>query len=158
MKYLFITIFCFFILFPLISIHAQNNRKLQGAWELVSQKIDGKDQILSGRRMRLITVNHFAWVAEDKSRAEELLAKGTPHDSAVAYHDACGAGTYKVKGDTYTETTEFFYDPQNIGTSIDWKFKLKGDLWYSSGHYVHYKDGKKIEDILLEEVWKKIEK
>jgi hypothetical protein len=138
-------------------VYAQDNSKLQGAWELISQKIDGKDKAFSGRRIRLITASHFAWVKQDTKMVKELLAKGTPHDSAVAFHDVAGAGTYKINGDTYTETTEFFYDPQNLGTSIDWKIKLEGNLWYSSGHYVHYKDGKKNEDLLLEEVWKKIE-
>ena len=157
MKSLQRVLFCVLLSFPLMTVYAQQGGKLQGAWELDAQKIDGKDQALTGKRIRLLTANHFVWVRQDKKLLEELLAKGTPHDSVVAYHDVCGAGTYKVHGDTYTETTEFFYDPQNIGTSIDWKFKLEGDLWYTSGHYVHYNNGKKIEDLLLEEVWKKLE-
>ena len=150
-------IFIALLTVPLITVNAQNGGKLQGAWELVSQKIDGKDQVLSGRRLRLLTSSFFVWIKQDTKQIKELLAKGTAHDSAVAYHDVAGAGTYKVDGDTYTETTEFFYDPQNIGTSINWKFKLENDLWSTTGHYVHYKDGRVIEDILLEEVWKKIE-
>ena len=157
MKSLHRVIFALLVSLPFVAVHAQNSSKLQGAWELISQKVDGKDQPLAGRRMRLVTASHFAWVHQDKKQLEELLARGTPHDSVVAYHDACGAGTYKADGDTYTETTEFFYDPQNIGTSIRWKFKLEGDLWYTSGHYIHYRDGKKLEDILLDEVWKRIE-
>jgi hypothetical protein len=127
-----------------MTVNAQDKSKLQGTWELISQKIDGKDQTLSGRRIRLITASHFAWIKQDTKQVKELLAKGTAHDSAAAFHDVAGAGTYKVIGDIYTETTEFFYDPQNIGTSIEWKFKIDGDLWSTSGHYVHYKDGKKI--------------
>jgi predicted NAD-dependent protein-ADP-ribosyltransferase YbiA (DUF1768 family) len=150
-------IFFILIFFAPVYIFAQQGTGLQGAWQLASQKIDGKDHPISGRQIKLVTANHFAWLSQDKKQLEELLAKGTAHDSAAAYHDMGGAGTYKVSGNTYTETTEFFYDPQNIGTSIDWKYKLKGKLWYTSGHYIHYKDGKKIEDILLEQVWKKIE-
>ena len=157
MKSLHRIIFVILFSIPLFMVYPQVNSKLQGAWELISQKIDGKDQALSGRRIRLITASHFAWVKQDTKMTKELLAKGTAHDSVVAFHDVAGAGTYKVNGDTYTETTDFFYDPQNLGTSIDWKIKLEGNLWYSSGHYVHYKDGKKNEDLLLEEVWKKIE-
>ena len=157
MKSLHRIIFVIIFSLPLIQVIAQDKIKLQGAWELISQKIDGKDQTLSGRRIRLITASHFAWIKQDTKQVKEFLAKGTAHDSAVAFHDVAGAGTYKVNGDTYTETTEFFYDPQNIGTSIEWKFKIDGDLWSTSGHYVHYKDGKKIEDILLEEVWKRID-
>ena len=131
--------------------------KLQGAWTMQSQKIDGKEIRLQGRGIKILTASQFVWVQEDKRLLEELLARHTSHDSVVAYHDVCGAGEYKLDGDTYTETTEYFYDPQNIGTSIDWKIRLEGDLWYTTGHYVHYKDGKKDEDLLLEEVWKKLE-
>jgi len=157
MKSLQRVFFCVLVTSTLMPAYAQQTPKLQGAWELKSQRIDGKEKSLSGRRLRLLTATHFVWVQEDRKMLEELLAKKTPHDSVVAYHDVCGSGTYNVSGDTYTETTEFFYDPQNIGTSIDWKFTLEGDLMSTSGHYVHYKDGKKIEDLLLEEVWKKIE-
>jgi predicted NAD-dependent protein-ADP-ribosyltransferase YbiA (DUF1768 family) len=157
MKSLSLIILFILLLFTSEFVNAQRRGKLQGAWQLVSQKIDGKNHPVAGRQIKLVTANHFTWIQQDKKQLEELLKKGTPHDSAVAYHDMAGAGTYKISGNTYTETTEFFYDPQNIGTSIDWKFKLKGNLWYTSGHYVHYKDGKKIEDILLEQVWKRIE-
>ncbi|HTY09621.1 MAG TPA: hypothetical protein VMF88_01000 [Bacteroidota bacterium] len=157
MKSLHRIIFVILFSVPFLAAYAQENTKLQGAWELTSQKIDGQEKVLSGRRIRLITASHFAWVKQDTKMVKELLAKGTAHDSAVAFHDVAGAGTYKVNGDTYTETTEFFYDPQNLGSSIDWKYKLEGNLWYTSGHYIHYKDGKKNEDLLIEEVWKKIE-
>jgi len=150
-------IFVLLFSFPFTPVYAQNSSKLQGAWELISQKIDGKDQTMSGKRIRLITASHFAWVKQDTKFVKELLARGTAHDSAVAFHDVAGAGTYTLHGDIYRETTEFFYDPQNLGTSIDWKIKLEGNLWYSSGHYVHYKDGKKNEDLLLEETWKRID-
>jgi hypothetical protein len=145
------------LLIPLLLINAQSSNKLTGAWQLISQKIDGKNQMLTGIRVRLISNNHFVWVNQDKKHLEELLAKATPHDSVVAYHDMCGEGTYKVKGDIYTETTEVFYDPANIGTSIDWKFKLESDLWYTTGHYLHYKNGKQDEDLLLEEIWKRLD-
>jgi len=142
---------------PLVSMHAQVTSKLQGAWQLQSQKIDGKIQTIRGIRLRILSAKHFVWVNQDRQRLEELLARHTAHDSAVAYHDDCGAGTWMVNGDVYTETTEVFYDPGNIGTSIDWDFHLDGDLWYTSGHYIHYKNGKKDEDLLLEEVWKRLD-
>ena len=47
--------------------------------------------------------------SEDKQLLEELPARHTSHDSVVAYHDVCGAGTYDVEVDTYTETTEYSY-------------------------------------------------
>jgi len=136
---------------------AQQAVKLQGTWELVSQKEDGKDHPISGRQIKLVTPTHYAWFRQDKKQLEELLAKRTQHDSISAYQDAFGAGTYKVVGNTYTETTEFFYAPQYIGTSLAFEFKLDGDLWYTSGHLIHYEGGKKIDDILLEQVFKRID-
>ena len=150
----------FLVLFSVTAVmvvNAHGNKRLMGTWELQSQKIDGKPQKLTGTRLRLVTAKHFVWIQQSTKEVRELLARATPHDSAVAYHDVAGGGTYSVAGDVFTETTEFFYDPANIGSKIDWKFRLEGDLWYTSGHYIHYQDGKPIENLLLEEVWKKLD-
>ena len=136
---------------------AQQAIKLQGAWELVSQKEDGKDHPILGKQIKLLTGSHYAWVRQDKKQLEDLLAKRTQRDSISAYQDAFGAGTYKVVGNTYTETTEFFYAPQYIGTSLEFEFRLDGDLWYTSGHLIHYEGGKRIDDVLLEQVFKRID-
>ena len=61
-----------------------------------------------------------------------------------AYQDAFGAGTYKFVGNTYTETTEFFYAPQYIGTSLEFDSKLDGDLWYTSRHLQHYEGAREL--------------
>jgi hypothetical protein len=138
-------------------VYAQQTVDLKGAWELVSQKEDGKDHPIMGRQIKLVTAAHYAWVRQDKKHLEDLLAKGTQHDSISAYQDAFGAGTYTIVGNTYTETTEFFYAPQTIGTSLVFTFKLEGDLWYTSGHLSHYESGKKLDDIILEQVFKRID-
>ena len=138
-------------------VHAQQTAKLQGTWELVSQKEDGKDHPFVGRQIKLLTASHYVWVRQDKKQLEELLAKKTQRDSISAYADAFGAGTYKIVGDTYSETTEFFYAPQYIGTSLEFKFKVEDDMWYTSGHYSHYEGGKKIDEVVLEQVFKRID-
>jgi len=84
------------------------------------------------------------------------LATGAQSDSIIAFHDTYGVGTYKIEGDKYIETTEFFYLPQYVGTSVEFTFKVEGDLWYTSGHFGHYEDGKKIDDIVLEQKFKRI--
>ena len=93
---------------------------------------------------------------QNKTQVEELLAKGTLRDSLTAFHDAFGGGTYKVTGNTYSETTEFFYEPQYIGSSIDFTFALNGDRWNTTGHFVSYNNGKKTDE-LIEEEWKRVE-
>jgi hypothetical protein len=112
---------------------------------------------MPGRQIKLLTAKHYSWVKQDKKAAEALLEKGTLCDSLAAYHDEFGAGTYKVVGNTYTETTEFFGEPQYVGTSLAFKFKLKGGLWYITGSYAHIAHGKKINEELIEEVWKRID-
>jgi hypothetical protein len=157
MKYsLRITTVILFSLLPIL-VYAQNAVKLQGAWEMISQTEDGRDHPIPGRQIKLLTGTHYTWVRQDKKLVEELLAKRTQHDSISAYQDAFGAGTYKVVGNTYTETTEFFYAPQYIGKSVEFKFKLDGDRWYISGHYSHFEGGKKINEVRLDQVWKRIE-
>ncbi len=145
-----------FCLLPALA-YAQQAVELKGTWELVSQKEDGKDHPVSGRQIKLLTGTHYAWVRQDKKMLAELLAKKTQRDSISAYQDAFGAGTYKVVGNTYTETTEFFYAPQYIGTSLAFKFKFDGGLWYTSGHYSHFEGGKRINEVLLEQVFKRID-
>jgi len=139
-----------------VLVQAQNSSKLQGTWELVSQTQNGIDHPIAGRQIKLITASHYVWVRQDKKQVEDMLAKGTQRDSIDAFADAYGAGTYKVVGNKYIETTEFFYAPQYIGKSVEFTFKLEGGRWYTYGHYSHYKDGKKLDDVALNQVWKRI--
>ena len=50
----------FVVLFsvPLTTVFGQQSGALQGAWELQSQQIDGKDQPLTARHIKLLTKNH----------------------------------------------------------------------------------------------------
>jgi hypothetical protein len=150
----------FLFLLPAL-VYAQNEVKvpvnLKGVWERVSLKVNGKPEAFAGRQIKLLTARHYSWVKQDKKAVEELLAKGTLRDSLAAYHDEFGAGTYRVDGDNYIETTEFFGEPQYIGTSLKFKFKLEKGLWYITGHYTHLVNGKKINEELIEETWKLIE-
>jgi len=151
----------FFTMVIIISIQpallfAQKEAKLQGTWELVSQTQNGKDHPIAGRQIKLLTSSHYAWVRQDKKHVEELLAKGTQRDSIDAIVDAYGAGRYEVKGNKYIETAEFFYAPQYIGKSVEFTFKLEGDRWYTYGHYSHFEGGKKIDEVQLNQVWKRL--
>jgi len=147
------------ILFSFLPVlmFAQQAVNLQGAWEKVSSKINSKAESITARQIKLLTVSHYSWVRQNKEAAEALLAKGTLRDSLAAYHDEFGAGTYKVDGDTYTETTEFFGEPQYVGTSLSFKFKIEDGLWYITGTYTHVANGKKVDEELIEETWKRID-
>jgi hypothetical protein len=156
MKFLQRTAPFVFLALMTASVSAQQTVNLQGYWEMISQKVNGKENLSYGKQIKLLTATHFVWVRQNKEEVEKLLAKGTTEDSLTAFHDAFGAGTYKVNGNTYTETTEFFYEPKYIGTSIDFTFKLDGDKWYTRGDFVYNENGKKTDEI-IEEVWRKVE-
>ena len=118
----------FLLLFCIVpgSAHAQQAVNLQGAWELVSQKEDGKDHPISGRQIKLVTllITHGSARIRNNLKRNwpgELCAIRLPRIRIILEPDS-----YKVDGDTYTETTEFFYAPQYIGTSLAFKFKLDG--------------------------------
>jgi len=149
----------FILLFLLtVTVNAQKKVSLQGTWEKVSAKYDGKPEGFNGRQIKLITAKHYVWLKHDLKVIDSLYAKGTLRDSLAAHNDEFGGGTYKIEGDTYTETTEFFGDPKYIGRSISFKFTLKGNIWNISGHYVHYDaNGKKTDEFLLDETWKRID-
>ena len=157
MKFLY-RIFPLILLFILpVTLNAQKKINLQGAWEKIALKINGKDAPLEGRQIKLLTANHYSWVKQDKKASEALLAKGTLRDSLAAYHDEFGAGTYKIVGDDYTETNEFFVEPQYIGKSVTFKFKIEKGLWHIKGTFTHFANGKKIDEEVLEETWKRID-
>lgn len=93
MKYAQRTVALISLCLLLSFVDAQQAVKLQGTWELVSQKEDGKDHPFVGRQIKLLTATHYVWVRQDKKQLEELLAKKTQRDSISAYADAFGAGT-----------------------------------------------------------------
>jgi len=151
---LFITAVIFTFLSPLL--HGQQAVNLQGYWEMLSQKLNGRENLTFGRQIKMLTGTHFVWVRQNRKNVEELLAKGTLRDSLDAFHDEFGAGTYKVTRNTYTETTEFFFEPNYIGTSIDFTFTINGDQWHIIGHFVGNDNGKRTDE-LIEEDWKRVE-
>jgi hypothetical protein len=149
--------FLLIILFAGCSTPPQKN-KIEGVWELISQKWNGKGEI-SGRDIKVITDKHFSFIFQDTAEAKSLLAKKTLKDSLSAFFDDlyAGAGSYKLVDSIYTETIEFFSNPEHIGQSTDFIVRVDGDRLYQSGKWPTYKDGKKVKDVFLEEVYKRIE-
>lgn len=138
---------------------AQQKVTIEGVWQAMSQKMDGKDVLMSGKDMKVITAKHFVFIYQDKGKCLSLLAKKTQRDSIAAYFDMFGAGggTYKLAGNTYTETIDYFSDPSYVGLSISFTVKVEGDKLYQSGKYPILEGGKKVKDVQLDEVYKRIE-
>ena len=128
---------------------------MTGVWELVSGKADGQAYPATAHMLKFITRNHWAWVTQDDSVPKQLK---TAADSLAAFQaNAGGSGTYTVTGSTYTETITYFPDPAYIGMSIPFTCRVDGDRFYQTGNFPILRDGKKVRDAVLEEVYRRIE-
>ena len=143
-----------------VTVSAQQKSSIQGVWRMVSQKWDGKEGVTpSATQMKYITAKHFAYIHQDKAKTTAVLAKKIQGDPIKAYQDAfsAGAGTYRLAGNTYTETIEQNPDPAYIGMSISFTVKVEGNRFYQSGKFPIFENGKKANDFLLEEVYERVE-
>ncbi len=136
---------------------AQQKNKIEGVWQALSQKMDGQETLTSGTIVKYITSKHCIWIYQDKAKCLSLFGDKTA--SAMAYNQAfgAGAGTYKLVGNSYTETIEYFVDPNYIGLSVAFTTRVNGDRLYQSGKLPMFEGGKRVKDIQLEEVYKRIE-
>ena len=134
---------------------AQGSCKLEGVWQLVSGKSDGQAYPTSAREMKIITKDHFMFVSEEERGVKELK---TIADTLRAFRTmGSGGGTYTVRGTTYTEKLEFFSDPAYTGRSVAFTCRVEGDRFYQAGAFPVFQNGKKVRDIKLEEVWRRVE-
>ena len=133
----------------------QSSCKVEGVWELVSGSADGKAYPAGARQMKIITKGHFAVLWSAPGVPKVLM---TPADSLAAFRGVGGgAGTYTVKGNTYTEKIDYFSDPAYAGKAIPFTCRTEGDRFYQSGLFPMFERGKKVRDSKLEEVWKRVE-
>jgi hypothetical protein len=134
---------------------AQTACQPAGVWELESGKIDGQAYPKTLHQRKFITKNRWVWIAKDDAGPKELK---TAADSLQMFRTAAsGSGTYTVQGTTYTEKIEFFSDPAYIGLSLPFSCRTEGDRFYQSGMLPIFQDGKKVRDLRLEEVYRRIE-
>jgi hypothetical protein len=137
------------------SAYAQTACRLEGVWQLVSGKSDGQAYPASAREIKIITKGHFAFLSEEARGVKELK---TAADSLQAFRTmGAGGGTYKLQGTTYTETLDYFADPAYVGRSISFTCRTEGDRFFQTGSFPVFANGKKVRDIKLEEVWRRIE-
>jgi hypothetical protein len=151
-----VTLACFLA----FTVSAQQKSNIEGVWHMLSQKVDGKEMLTaSATQMKYITAKHWIFIDQDKAKTIAALAKKSQGDPVKAYQDAfgAGAGTYKLIGNTYTETIEQFPDPAYIGMSISFTVKVEGDRFHQSGKYPVLENGKKVRDVILEEVYERVE-
>jgi hypothetical protein len=137
---------------------AQQKINIQGVWEKLSTKQDGRELPPTGRQWKTITTSHWTWIYQDSKEAASLFAKKTHEDSLMAYLSlGAGAGTYTLSGNTYTETPEFFQELEYIGVPLEFTVKVEGNRMFQTGKFPVFEGGKKVRELLLEEVFKRIE-
>lgn len=137
------------------SVYAQSGCRLEGVWQLVSGKADGKTYAASARSIKIITKGHFAVLGDEARGVQELK---TAADTLQAFRTmTAGGGTYTLQGTTYTEKLDYFADPAYNGRSVSFTCRTEGDRFFQTGSFPVLANGKTVRDIKLEEVWRRIE-
>ncbi len=128
---------------------------VQGVWELVSGTEDGKPYPATLHARKLITRQHWAWVQGEGAPPSQLLTVG---DTLRALRASLGGtGTYTVNGSTYTETIDVYPLPGYQGISLPFACRVEGDRFYQSGKSPVVENGKVVREVMLEEVYRRIE-
>jgi hypothetical protein len=98
------------------------NSPLAGAWRITGREQDGQiSPMQQGPRktLKILSGSRFQWAAFN---TETKQFSGT------------GGGTYTSKNGDYTENIEFFSrDGSRVGSSLSFKYEVKGNDWHHSG-------------------------
>jgi hypothetical protein len=109
---------------------------LEGTWEIVSQRLIYSDSVVDrsaqvATTLKILNATHFAFGRQLKD-AEEVIA---------------GGGRYTFDGETYTEHILYHSADGLAGSSIPFKARIEGDLWYHTG---------RVGSFEMEEVWRRV--
>lgn len=115
-----------------------SNNKLIGTWVLAAFQYTLPDTVISGNSkifnsLKIFSSSHFVYIA-----------KSLPNHA----FNRAGGGRYQLNDDQLTEVMDFSSLSNMLGKSFQYKIKVEGDTYYHSG---------KINDIFVEEIWKKLE-
>lgn len=132
----------------------QDLTSLEGSWNLVeyvpshnndTEWISYGDSIMYEKH---ISPDHFVWFKFDKKNNALM---------------GMGGGTYVIENGKYIENINFFYPPGSIelGQSIPFDFKLKGNNWYHKGYVKEFEQSMETAQMIvvdsnkIEEKWTK---
>ena len=125
-----------FILFGvfLLNCSTQNKEDLIGVWEFVSGNY---------------TFSDTSMTISDDINLKSIKIYGDTHYSLVTQNEveeyfSAHSGLYLLEGDEYTEMFKIHKDPDMIGKSATFQYKINGNQLVISSEY-------------LKEVWEKIE-
>jgi hypothetical protein len=52
-----------------VAYPAQQKNGIEGVWQAVSQKVDGKELLTSGSDLKYIAAKHWIWIYQDKAKS-----------------------------------------------------------------------------------------
>jgi hypothetical protein len=135
---------------------SQRPCELRGVWQLVSGKYGDYTAPATWRQIKIITSGHFAFVGESDRGVKDMKSAA---DSLQAFRTMfSGGGTYTLTGNRYTEKLEYFADPAYLGMSMQFDCRTDGDRFIQTGTLPIMEGGKKVGEVKLEEVWRRIER
>ena len=146
------------VAFVLTAAHgalAQSACRVEGVWRLISPYPNAPPPPSGYRSMKIFTKEHFVFVGEEPGRIKE--PKTAADSLAALLKTESGGGTYTANGSTYTEKYDFFWNPEYVGTSIRWSCRTEGDKLYQSGAFPIYQAGRKVREMRVQEIWRRIE-
>jgi hypothetical protein len=140
---------------PLPSVTAQTC-DLQGAWQLVSAKYDNQPPAPTYGATKVFTKTRFAVIGQDAALRGPLL---TDADRLKFFSSLnAGGGSYVVSAGTWTEKIDQFSDPAYVGLSLTFQCAQEGDRLIQKGTIPIFDGGKKVRDLPLEEVWRRVDR
>lgn len=113
--------------------------RLQGSWQLLYAKYNGKEHLISSNdvTLRQMTDAGFIWLSYRKS-------------TGVIFRSA--GGSYTLRGDIYTETPVYGLSPDFTlvkGKEQAFTCRIEGGKWYHNG--------KLNNGLTIEEIWERVE-
>ena len=138
------------------SARAETPCDLQGAWQLVSAKYDNQPSPATYSSVKLFTKTRFAFFGYDTT-LHGPLASDADRLKFFSSMNA-GGGTYVVSAGAWTEKIDQFSDPSYIGLSITFQCVREGDRLIQKGTLPIFEGGKKVRDISLEEVYRRLDR
>ena len=132
-----ITLFIFLANFSLAQEQDSNN-KLKGTWVLAAFKYTLPDTVITGNSkafnsMKIFDSSHFIYIG--KALPDHIFKRA-------------GGGRYQINGDQLTEIMDFSSLANMLGKTFKYKYRIEEDTYFHSGQ---------INDIYVEEIWKKLE-
>ena len=156
------TILVILLLVLLSSCATEKRSPLEGVWELVSAEWTYPDTTrkitpADWSQIKIITKSHFVFAGQEPNRTKISGAGSDAELISMAQEFFGGGGTYTLEGDTYTETMQYYSNPNYISVSLPWKIEIEGTQLIQSGTFPAKSIGLEEHDIELYGVFRRIE-